>query len=73
MGIPQGWALSPLITNLVMEEIFACVPSVQYTNFLDDGVIGIENEGTVDPEATFSMIIGAMQEYNLALKPSKFK
>lgn len=56
-----------------MEEIFACVPSVQYTNFLDDGVIGIENEGTVDPEATFSMIIGAMQEYNLALKPSKFK
>lgn len=68
-GIPQGWALSPLITNLIMEEVLQGI-NVPTVTFLDDGIIGFNKDTCL---FIWAGLIGALDEYGMALKPSKFK
>lgn len=70
MGVPQGWALSPIITNFIMEEVLTDTKATS-VNFLDDGVLGLDDGE--DTGSFWAILVGRLQEYGLGLKPSKFK
>jgi len=63
-GLPQGWALSPLLTDLVLSDVAVDFPGVYY---LDDGIIADDELDKVNP----SKLRVRLQELGLNFKEGK--
>lgn len=55
--MPQGWALSPVLTNLVLSDVLKAT-RLEGVLFLDDGVVGTDE----DIEQEMIWIAGGLRE-----------
>jgi len=65
-GLPQGWALSPILTDLVLSDVAVDFPGVYY---LDDGVLASDSIEEISP----SKLRVRLQELGLSFKEGKCK
>lgn len=65
-GIPQGWALSPLIANLTLRDTIP--PNATGVLYLDDGVVGADTIEDLDIPG----IMSELKTRGYTLSPGKF-
>lgn len=68
MGIPQGWALSPVLTNLALSDVLRHTKT-EGVLFLDDGVIGTDE----DIEQEMIWVTGALRERGFEFSMKKVR
>lgn len=66
MGLPQGWALSPVLANLLLRD--AIPESMERTIFLDDGIVASDTQEGLD----LPMMTILMKMRGWALSERKF-